>query len=334
MNNNSKAITSSLILIAIIASAMALIYTKSIMIPFVLSLFIAFIIAPLINYLQVKWKFPRFISITFTILVIFLGLFVLSLLITSSIKASLNNIDEYKQRLLLIVNSSLNLLNSLGIDTDQFDKQKLLAAISNLPVFSYLKFATGHILTFIMDTFLVMIFVIFLVSENFKSPSKSTVMQKSETQIRTYLITKVITSSATGLLTALILFAFGVDMAIMFGVFAFILNFIPTLGSIIAVLLPIPIAVFQLNSYIAIIFVIILPGVVQFIIGNILEPKFMGDSLDLHPVTILLFLMFWGLIWGAPGMILATPIAVITKQILKKSESTNIFSELMAGRLP
>jgi AI-2 transport protein TqsA len=78
---------------------------------------------------------------------------------------------------------------------------------------------------------------------------------------------------------------------------------------------------------------IALPGAVQFGIGNVLEPRMMGRSLDLHPVTILLTLMFWGALWGIVGMLLAVPITAIAKLLCEKGELTRPVAELMAGRL-
>jgi AI-2 transport protein TqsA len=80
--------------------------------------------------------------------------------------------------------------------------------------------------------------------------------------------------------------------------------------------------------------VIAIPGMIQFLIGNFVEPKLLGQSLDLHPATILLSLMFWGLIWGATGMILAVPIMAVLRIALSRIENTKTIAELLSGRLP
>jgi len=115
---------------------------------------------------------------------------------------------------------------------------------------------------------------------------------------------------------------------------AFLLNFIPSIGSIVATLLPLPVVLVSPDvSGLTIILALVLPGAVQMFIGNVVEPKVMGDELDLHPVTILLSLMIWGAIWGIVGMLLATPIVAVMKIFFERSELTRPVADLLAGRL-
>ena len=117
-----------------------------------------------------------------------------------------------------------------------------------------------------------------------------------------------------------------------FGLFAFLLNFVPSVGSIISTVLPLPIVLVGDYSVAIQILAIALPGAIQFIIGNVIEPRMLGDSMDLHPVTILLSLIFWGMIWGVVGTLLATPITAVVRILLEKGELTRPVAELMAGR--
>ena len=119
----------------------------------------------------------------------------------------------------------------------------------------------------------------------------------------------------------------------MFGLLAFLLNFIPTICSIFATLLPLPIALLQFSNPTLIVLSLVIPGSIQFIIGNVIEPKIIGQTLDLHPITILLSLMFWGIFWGITGMFLATPITVICRLFLANSTRYEGFAELMSGRI-
>ena len=79
---------------------------------------------------------------------------------------------------------------------------------------------------------------------------------------------------------------------------------------------------------------IILPGTVQMVVGNVIEPKLLGDSLELHPITVLLSLIFWGIIWGIPGMLLAAPITAVLKILLENIEITKPVATLLEGKLP
>jgi 4-hydroxybenzoate polyprenyltransferase len=122
--------------------------------------------------------------------------------------------------------------------------------------------------------------------------------------------------------------------ALVFGLFTFLLNFIPSVGSIVATLLPLPVVLMSpAISGTTAVLAIVVPGVIQFGIGSVLEPKLMGSSLDLHPVVILVALIFWGMLWGIPGMFLATPITAVARILLEKIEMTRPVGELLAGRI-
>ena len=130
------------------------------------------------------------------------------------------------------------------------------------------------------------------------------------------------------------LYVLGVELALVFGLFAFLLNFIPTVGAIVATLLPLPIIL--MNPEVSLwtgILAIALPGAIHFVVGNIVEPMVLGDSLALHPVTILLALMIWGVMWGIPGMLLAAPITAVMKIIFERTERTRPLALALAGDL-
>lgn len=112
-------------------------------------------------------------------------------------------------------------------------------------------------------------------------------------------------------------------MAPLFGLLAFLFNFIPNIGSIIATLLPIPIAFAQFEDQPWMILAVVgLPGTVHITIGNVVEPRLMGRGLELHPVTVLLALAFWGLLWGIVGMVLAVPIVAAMRIVFSHFAST------------
>ncbi len=119
-----------------------------------------------------------------------------------------------------------------------------------------------------------------------------------------------------------------------FGLFAFLLNFIPNIGSAIAVFLPLPVVLMSPDvSGTTALLAIGIPAIIQFCVGSVLGPKVLGDALDLHPVVILMALIFWGTLWGIIGMLLATPMTASLKILFSRVESTRMISEIMAGRL-
>jgi AI-2 transport protein TqsA len=182
---------------------------------------------------------------------------------------------------------------------------------------------------------IVLIYVFFLLLGAPTGASSSQVVQDVDKQIRSYLSLKTIISVLTGFAFGTALWLFGVPMAIAFGMLAFLLNFIPNIGPVIASLLPLPLilldpegSVFWMASVLTVTFGI------QFVSGNVLEPKIMGQQSDLHPIVVLLALMFWGMLWGIVGMFLATPVTAAIRIGLSQFEQTKFVAELMAGRWP
>jgi predicted PurR-regulated permease PerM len=139
------------------------------------------------------------------------------------------------------------------------------------------------------------------------------VIQNIDSQIQKYLAIKTVVSFFTGVFALIVLLLFGVDFAILFGLLTFILNYIPNIGSFIATAFPVFFAIFQFETIWPAVWILVILVVIQQIMGTIVEPRLMGEGLDLSPLVILFFLFFWGWLWGIPGMILAVPIAAIVK---------------------
>ncbi len=173
---------------------------------------------------------------------------------------------------------------------------------------------------------IIFIYVIFLLLEqgNFSdkvaglanSPEKEKrarlLIEKINEDVRKYISIKMLTSSATGVLSYIFLKVVGVDFAEFWALLIFLLNFIPTIGSIVATIFPSLITLVQFDTFTP--FFLVLGGVssIQLMIGNFMEPRLMGNSLNLSPLIILLNLSLWGLIWGIPGMFLCVPLLVIS----------------------
>ncbi len=152
-------------------------------------------------------------------------------------------------------------------------------------------------------------------------------------QIQRYIATKFLISLLTGIVVGIILWIFDIDFIFVWAVLAFFLNFIPNIGSIIAIILP---TIMTLIQYESIGYTFLVSGVItiaQNVIGNIIEPKILGDKLGLNPLVIILSLLIWGYIWGIAGMFLSVPLTAVVKIIISNSTSTNLqfLSELMAN---
>jgi predicted PurR-regulated permease PerM len=154
-------------------------------------------------------------------------------------------------------------------------------------------------------------------------------LKNINSQIQRYLIAKGLISLATGLLFYIVLQAFNVEFALIWSLSAFLLNFIPNIGSVIATILPLPIVYIQFGHFSTVFWVALFLVVIQVIIGNFIDPRIVGKSLHLSPLVVLFSLMFWGWLWGFIGMFLAVPIAVIIKIIFENSRSLKFLSILM-----
>ena len=155
-----------------------------------------------------------------------------------------------------------------------------------------------------------------------------------EDRIRSYVIAMTAIAGVTGILVGVVLALFGVQAAVLFGLLTFLLNFIPNVGSFISILLPIPIVWLAPNfTTTQAILAIGIPAVIQFFIGNFIQPKLMGEHMKLHPVTILISLIFWGMLWGIVGAFLAVPITSIIRIACDRHPLTKPVANLMAGRL-
>ena len=148
------------------------------------------------------------------------------------------------------------------------------------------------------------------------------------------VLLKFFISFANGVISAGVYYMLNVDLAMVFGVFHFVLNWIPHVGPIVATLLPLPVVLVSRESGAVQVFLsLLLPGLTHFLLGHLIEPRLMGDSLDLHPITVLLCLIFWGMLWGIPGMVLAAPITAALKIVCESIEVTAPFALLLAGQL-
>ncbi|MBI4499801.1 MAG: AI-2E family transporter [Gemmatimonadetes bacterium] len=324
-------ITASLITIAAVATGVALVYTRPVMVPFVLAVFVYYLVSPIADLLESRAHLPRWASALTTLLVVAGLIVVTGLLIVASTRGLLDSVDIYRERLIQMARRVFQILDDRGIDLGQ---AAFVETIRQLPMARIVQTSAATAFTLVTNGFLVLIFVIFLLLGHQREMVKSAVFREIDAQVRRFLVLKFAISAATGVLVGVILAILGLELALVFGVLTFFLNFIPSVGSIVAVLLPIPIALVQFPGWWPVFGVLALPSIVQVTIGNFLDPKLMGRGLDLSPVTILLALVFWGLVWGIVGMLLAVPMTAILRIVLAQFTTTRPVSELLAGRLP
>jgi len=196
----------------------------------------------------------------------------------------------------------------------------------------------------ISKTLMTAFFVILLLAEslNFQKVLNTTlikrkfssvkVFMKIEKDLIVFIKVKFLISLVTGIGFTVACYIFGVSFPIFWGLFAFAINFIQMIGSIISTSLLSLFAIVEMEPTGALLFFILTIIAIQIIMGSILEPIFMGKSFSINIITILIMLMFWGFLWGIPGTILAIPLTVFIKIILEQFPKTKVIADLMSGK--
>ena len=156
--------------------------------------------------------------------------------------------------------------------------------------------------------------------------------KKITEQIQRYIIAKVGVNLVAGIITTIVLSFVGVDFPIVWGLFVFLFNFIPTIGSAAALVFPVLFTLVQFDSFGTVILVLVLMAGIQTLAFNVAEPMILGKRLNLNPLLILMSVLVWGYIWGIVGMLLSVPLTAIIKIIISNSNSPNMefFEHLMS----
>ena len=328
---NQRIHTVCLFILATVAIGATLFWLRSVMVPFVLSLFLALGLSPLVDFQTRNLRFPRWLAVVGTLLIAIAILTLVGALITQSARGLAANAGDYQAGVTELINGFLERfpLERFGINPDEAVRLPL-QAISTVAVN-----ISGAIIDLVSRGSIVLIFLMFLMLGGSASTAPvGGTWGEVEVRIKRYIAFKAVISAVTGMLVGTVLWVLGVDLATVFGLMAFLLNFIPSIGSAVATLLPLPVVLVSPNlSTAAAVLAIAIPGAIQFAVGNVIEPKIMGDELDLHPVTILLALMIWGALWGIVGMLLAVPITAVMKILMERGELTRPVADLFAGRL-
>lgn len=322
MNKNLDIRKVSHFLIILIGLTVILVYAREYAIPFIIALLIWFIIHELReNIQQVPWlrkNCPMWLQSTIGFIVINAVILLLLELLYVSMSDLLLSIELYESNL----DKSLLQINTLtGVDISD----QALKYIQELDLAATASTLFEHISVLLGNSFLILIYVLFLLLEESVLEHKLNALysdekrkkkivalfQKMDHSISKYLTLKTIVSLITGFLSYIALLIIGVDAPIFWAILIFVLNYVPTIGSLIATLFPAAFAVVQFGEFGPMFMVLISVGVIQVIVGNIVEPKIMGDSLNISSLVVILSLTIWGALWGVMGMILSVPITVI-----------------------
>ncbi|MFH2059019.1 MAG: AI-2E family transporter [Pseudomonadota bacterium] len=306
-------------------------------VPFLLAAFLAIICAPPLFWLQ-----KRGVPSTLGILIILMGVVAVQMalitLVSSSISDFSQNIPFYQERLKTLTIESLQILSRYGIELETDKLAELLNPSRILKLVANTLNGLGGMLT---NTFFVFLTFIFILSEASGFPNKLRIILDDHTSnlekysqitsgVNRYLGIKTLTSLGTGIVITIWLVVQGVDYPVMWGVFAFLLNYIPNIGSIIAAVPAVLLALIQLgpvaSGISALGFLI-----VNTLVGSVIEPKVMGQGTGLSALVVFLSLAFWGWVLGPVGMLLSVPLTMAVKIAMKGSQSTKWLSILLGS---
>ncbi|MFA5570018.1 MAG: AI-2E family transporter [Sphaerochaetaceae bacterium] len=310
----------ALLVIAVILVAVVLKFAKTVTLPLFISLFLFLLFNPFLNRLE-KLKIPRWLGVVIAmallaILFLFTGWFFFF-----TIDLLIRRLPMYIRRFVVI---DAWLAEILNLDTGSSFLSYLNVDWQGL-IISSLYSVSGKAFDIISTASLIYIFVLFLLMERQSMIPKlkiaapqgkgmriAVMFERVNRQISKYLLLKALISFATGVLFYLAALATGLDFAVMWGVLAFVLNFIPSIGSIIITLMTILMALLQFfPNWGNIVYVAVLMISIQMVLGNIIDPRMQGVQLNLSPFIILVSLSIWGYIWGIAGMFLAVPITSV-----------------------
>lgn len=323
-------VVGSLMILATGMLAMALSYTRAVTVPFILAIFITAVVAPVVDYQVNRWRLPKWFAVLTALLVVLALLTFMGVGLIIAIQSMVQSAGEYSSQVADLTARMFAELNARHIAVDEARIAAELEAY--LP--GLITETAGTAKEIISHGVLITFFVVFLLIGRNSSMPRSGMYAEIETTIRRYVTTMTAISATTSLLVGFVLWAFGLHMAWVFALLVFMLSYIPSIGPIIATVLPLPVAVTQFHDPWTIVAVIVIPGFIHMTIGNLVTPKLMGSGLDLHPVTVLLALAFWGLLWGVVGMVLAVPIIAVLRIVLAHFNTTRPIAHLLSGRLP
>ncbi len=334
--------TNRLLLIIAIPVIFYILKTLSfIFIPLTMAMFIALLFLPMMRLFN-KRKIPKVISISVVILIMIAGLKIGSELI----KLSSNEIMStkgvfFKEMETKLVHLIVNIEEFFGVKrSENTDILKHYipkdSVINNFGV--TLKFLRSTISMILMTIFFVILLL--LESINFQKILNNTIFRDKHSSVKSFIKiekdfikfikVKFIISLFTGIGFSLACVFFDISFPIFWGLFAFAINFIQMIGSVISVVLLSLFAFIQLDPSITLLLFILTITAIQGLMGGVIEPVFMGKIFSVNVITVLLMLMFWGYLWGIPGLIMSIPITVFLKIILAKYPQNKVINDLFS----
>ncbi len=331
MDHDNAGVTTTSLMVSLAAFVIVVAGLKvaaPILAEFLLALFIAVVCVPPIKWLSSK-RIPQGISILIVLTGVLAFLGFVGYLVGDSIQSFSANKDLYSAKLDQSLGGAFQWLADKGVPIEGME----LAALIDQYGIALVSRVVGGLNVIFQEFFIIFLSVIFILAEMSSFPDKFARafsdskdkmihVNKILGKIRHYLAIKTVASLFTGFIVSMSLYFIGVDFPFLWGMLAFLLNYIPNIGSIIAAIPPLILAFVQLGPA-EVLWTAITFAVANTLVGNFLEPKFMGKMLGLSTFVVFLSLIFWGWIFGSVGMFLSVPLTMTIKIALETNPSTH-----------
>lgn len=329
----------------LIAAACVIIFAgikaaEEIVMPFLLAAFLATIAAPPMFWLE-KRRVSQWLAITLVMSTIILVLVAVGALVAQSANAFTNKLPFYESRLNELMQTSIVMLARYDV---HIDKDFLLQYLNVPMALSVAGNTLRGLSNALSNGFLILFGVIFILAEASSFPRKLRDVLTSPDQslphfdkfalnVNRYIGIKTTISATSALLVYVFLFFLGVDFPLLWALLAFLLNYIPTIGSIIASVPAVLLALVQLGFGHAL---VVIAGfvIIEMVMGNVVEPRFMGRGLGISSLVVFLSLVFWGWMLGPVGMLLSIPLTITAKIAMEANPDTAWLAHLLGPADP
>ena len=342
-NKNNKFLNIAAALFLVGFSFFLLKELQAILLPFFMAVIISFLFEPFYEWMKSK-KIPSTVALIIVLLTILVIANISSVFIYTSISSFNAEIPKYISKGEILLNSLESFVHQYGLlppGERAIDIKKYLNPESIGGILTTLVSGVAGLFT---NFLLILIYVLFLLTEfgsirkrigkafNFeKAATINDTLSDILKDVRKYLVGKTLINFSHGVTILIVFWFFGLDFALVWALLTFLLAYIPNIGAFIATLLPFLTALVQYDNIFTPILLLIIMTVTGFVFGNVIEPKVMGDKLNLSPILLIFSLIFWGYLWGVVGMILSVPVMSMIKIVLSKFESTKPIAILMSN---
>lgn len=315
-----------------------------VLIPVVLAIFLSLVLLPIVALLNRKLKLPNIICIILVLLALILVVLVVGTVLVSSTRTIIEQYPKYEQRFLSIYRTFATMLElpfdqELSLFTNLWMQEGVRTFVQDFAISLSTK-----LFALVKDFLIIVLFCLFFMSEfrhfntkmelAFASIMPNKIRSMITNQVTKYISVKFYISLLTGIIVYIGCIVVKVNFPILWGFIAFVMNFIPTIGSIISCFVTILFTLLQFwPSPVPVVLISIIMIGANTLLGNIVEPKIQGENLGLSPFIIIVALSIWGWIWGFAGMVIAVPIMVVIKIICENIEFLKPVS-ILFGSMP